>query len=119
MSKQLASKADCCVLALSQLNRLVEIRAGKPVLSDLRESGSIEQDANQVMFVYDASQERQKTSPAGYKVQILELSKNRNGEQGGTEIYYRGVFTQFTDGTISSVAGTALGNYEKDTHAQA
>lgn len=84
--KQLARELDVPVVALSQLNRAVEQRRGRPQLSDLRDSGSIEQDADLVMFIH--SEDRYKE--AGERSNIVELiiAKHRNGPTGMLELYF-------------------------------
>jgi len=83
--KQLARELDVPVLALSQLSRSVEQRGGVPRLSDLRDSGSIEQDADVVMFIYreDKYRETEKKNIA----QIM-VEKHRNGPTGNVELYF-------------------------------
>jgi replicative DNA helicase len=84
--KQLARELDVPVLALSQLSRAVEARGGKPRLSDLRDSGSIEQDADVVMFLH--REDRYKD--AGEKDNIIEVlvEKHRNGAIGKVDLYF-------------------------------
>lgn len=92
--KQLAREMDCPVVLLSQLSREIEKRPGKlPQLSDLRESGSIEQDADLVIFlsrklVDDVEEEN---------IRVVNIAKHRNGETGTIELAWRGEFTQFYD----------------------
>jgi len=82
--KSLARELDVPVLALSQLNRAVEQRGGRPRLSDLRDSGSIEQDADVVMFIHrDRDENSQKQNVA----EIL-IEKHRNGPTGKVELYF-------------------------------
>ncbi len=83
--KQLAKEFDVPVLALSQLSRAVEQRGGKPRLSDLRDSGSIEQDADVVLFIHrDANEE------GGGKKQEAEIliEKHRNGPTGVVKLFF-------------------------------
>ena len=74
------------VLALSQLSRAVETRGGKPRLSDLRDSGSIEQDADVVMFIHRDD----KRNPDSDKPGIAEIliEKHRNGPTGKVDLYF-------------------------------
>lgn len=79
--KMLAKELDCTVIALSQLSRACEARINKrPMLSDLRESGSIEQDADIVMFLYRDEYYNPETE-AKDNIECI-VSKNRNGELG-------------------------------------
>ena len=81
--KILARELDVPVLALSQLSRAVEQRGGKPRLSDLRDSGSIEQDADVVMFIHREREEVGRTNHA----EIL-IEKHRNGPVGRVEMMF-------------------------------
>lgn len=83
--KQLAKEFDIPVLALSQLSRAVEQRGGKPRLSDLRDSGSIEQDADVVLFIH-----RDQNEDGAGKKQVAEImiEKHRNGPTGKVELYF-------------------------------
>lgn len=84
--KSLARELEVPVLALSQLSRAVEQRGGKPRLSDLRDSGSIEQDADVVMFIH----REDKRSPDSERTNIAEIliEKHRNGPTGRLELYF-------------------------------
>ena len=91
--KSLAKELDVPVLALSQLSRAVESRGGKPRLSDLRDSGSIEQDADVVMFIHredKGKDESEKTNIA----EIL-IEKHRNGPTGKIDLYFDEKTTTF------------------------
>ena len=83
--KLLARELDLPVLALSQLSRAVEQRGGKPRLSDLRDSGSIEQDADVVMFIH----REDKINKESDRPNIAEImvEKHRNGPVGSCELY--------------------------------
>jgi replicative DNA helicase len=83
--KQLAREFDVPVLALSQLSRAVESRGGKPKLSDLRDSGAIEQDADVVMFIH-----RENNDEGGGRKQQAEIliEKHRNGPTGRVELFF-------------------------------
>jgi len=84
--KGLARELDVPVLALSQLSRAVEARGGEPRLSDLRDSGSIEQDADVVMFIHrEDKYDKESTRPNVAKVII---AKHRNGPTGEAELYF-------------------------------
>lgn len=98
--KTLAKELDVPVLALSQLSRAVEQRSEKrPQLSDLRDSGSIEQDADVVMFVYREEyyqREGEKTEEAAGKAEVL-IEKHRHGPTGVVHLRFDGRFTRFSD----------------------
>jgi replicative DNA helicase len=84
------------VLAAAQLSRAVEQRTDKrPVLSDLRESGSIEQDADIVMFIYRPDQYEKET----VKTNVAEIivAKHRNGPTGNIELVFRSSLAEFVD----------------------
>ena len=94
--KILAKELDCPVVALSQLSRAPEQRADhRPMLSDLRESGSIEQDADIVMFLY----RDEYYNPDTEKKNIGEVivAKNRHGETGTVELVWFGGIQKFAD----------------------
>ncbi|MBN1630671.1 MAG: replicative DNA helicase, partial [Thermoleophilia bacterium] len=95
--KILARELDVPVLALSQLSRQVESRAGnKPLLSDLRESGSLEQDADLVLFIYrDEVYNRQGSEKKG-EADII-IGKQRNGPIGECSLAFAENYTRFSD----------------------
>ncbi|MBM3918620.1 MAG: replicative DNA helicase [Sphingomonadales bacterium] len=97
--KALSKELDIPVIALSQLSRAVETRGGtkKPMLSDLRESGSIEQDADIVMFIFrpDYYGMEDDTTPPG-STQII-LAKHRNGQTGEVSLKFLNRFAKFVD----------------------
>lgn len=91
--KHLARELDVPVIALSQLSRAVEQRGGEPRLSDLRDSGSIEQDADVVMFIHrEDKYNKDSTRPNVAKIMI---EKHRNGPTGVVELYFDGNKTTF------------------------
>lgn len=100
--KNLAKELDVPVIALSQLSRAVETRGGekRPQLSDLRESGSIEQDADMVLFLYrpeyyGITQDDTGNSVAGIGEVIV--AKNRGGSLDTVQLRFVGKFTKFSD----------------------
>ena len=100
--KGLAKELDIPILALSQLNRTVENREGlegkRPQLSDLRESGAIEQDADMVLFVHRPEYYHIFTDEKGNDLhgmaQII-IAKHRKGATGDVLLTFRGEFTRF------------------------
>lgn len=84
--KGLARELDVPVLALSQLSRAVESRGGKPRLSDLRDSGSIEQDADLVLFIHREDKYKEDSSKPNIAEILIE--KHRNGPTGKIELYF-------------------------------
>ncbi|KEA45580.1 replicative DNA helicase [Campylobacter mucosalis] len=127
--KLLARELDMPIIALSQLNRGLENRANKrPMLSDLRESGAIEQDADMILFVYreevyKEQEEREKEQQARAdgkeykssfernkieeKAEII-IGKNRNGEPGHVDVVFQSRYTRFVDPVSQPVAEVAF-----------
>ena len=91
--KQLARELNVPVLALAQVNRRAEDRPGPPLLSDLRESGSLEQDSDVVVFL-----SRHPDAPDHQEQVLLTVAKNRNGALGATWLDFDGPTTTFTEG---------------------
>lgn len=88
--KNLARELRIPVLAAAQLSRAMEARGGRPRLSDLRESGSIEQDADVVMFLHREDEEVR-------EMVALSIEKHRNGPTGQTNLYFNGKQVSFFD----------------------
>lgn len=91
--KALAKEFNAPVIALSQLSRAVESRGGRPRLSDLRDSGSIEQDADVVMFIHREDKYGENTERKNI-VEIL-IEKHRNGPTGIVELFFDDKKTSF------------------------
>lgn len=105
--KGLAKELDCPVVVLSQLNRSLEQRPNKrPVMSDLRESGAIEQDADLIMFIYRHEVYEPETEQKGLAEIII--GKQRNGPIGSIKLAFLGEFTRF-----ENYAGP---NFSSDMH---
>ena len=91
--KTLAKQLDITILTLSQLNREVEKRAsGRPILSDLKESGAIEEDADVVMLL---SRLGERGGPM--QTLVLDVAKNRQGRVGAVALAYSGAYQQWTE----------------------
>jgi replicative DNA helicase len=99
--KAIAKELDIPIMALSQLNRSVESREGKrPQLSDLRESGAIEQDADLVMFIhrpeyYGITEDENGNSLIG--VAEIIVAKHRNGSVGDVQLAFKKQLVKFCD----------------------
>ncbi|MDO5018645.1 MAG: replicative DNA helicase [Lagierella massiliensis] len=95
--KGLAKELNCPVIALSQLSRAVEQRSDKrPMLSDMRESGAIEQDADIVMMIYRDDYYNPETTTRP-NITDLIIAKHRNGPTGVVQMYFNKEHSKFTD----------------------
>lgn len=101
--KNLARELDVPVLALSQLSRAVEQRGGRPRLSDLRDSGSIEQDADVVMFIH--REDKYKDESEKTNIAEILIEKHRNGETGKVELFFNEKKATFQSMDKSQYAG--------------
>jgi len=96
--KALAKELNIPVLALSQLSRAVEARTGsRPVLSDLRESGAIEQDADVVLFIHRPGAQGQPVEPGKENLAEVIIAKQRNGPTDTVELVFIGEYVMFAN----------------------
>ena len=94
--KNLARELDITIVTLSQLNREVEKRtSGRPILSDLKESGAIEEDADVVILL-----SRYSTSPQGMNVIACDVPKNRQGRVGELALSFEGMYQHWQESTV-------------------
>ena len=124
--KNIAKELNIPILALSQLSRAVEVRGGdkRPQLSDLRESGSIEQDADMVMFLYRPEYYGITEDEEGNNIQGMGeviIAKHRNGSLDTARLKFVGKFTKFLDLDVSGEYGgfpasTGYGQFDSSTN---
>lgn len=110
--KALAKEFDVPVIALSQLSRAVESRGGRPRLSDLRDSGSIEQDADVVMFIH--REDKGKDESERTNIAEILIEKHRNGPIGKVDLYFDDKTT-----TFMSIEKTNLNTFASSFNADA
>jgi len=121
--KQIARELEVPVLALAQLNRSVETRTGKdktPLLSDLRESGSIEQDADVVMFIhrpeyYEKNDEEIERNNWKNLAQII-IGKHRNGATGTVDLFFNPNFGKFDNRETNMNEPNNIPNRNTESH---
>ena len=111
--KATAKEMDVPIIALSQLSRNAVNRSGsngKPMLSDLRESGAIEQDADMVLFVHRPDYLGLGETPGGKEATQLIIAKHRNGETGEVNMRFKSDIVRFVeeDDTLINAAGDAM-----------
>jgi len=110
--KSLAKELNVPVLALSQLSRAVESRGGKPRLSDLRDSGSIEQDADVVMFIH--REDKNKDESEKTNIAEILIEKHRNGPTGKVELYFDEKTTTFLNLEKSNLSEFSASKISED-----
>ena len=113
--KSLAKELNVPVLALSQLSRSVETRVGskKPILSDLRESGAIEQDADMVLFIYRPEYYGLTEDESGESAKgkaVISIAKHRNGKLGDVTLKFVGQYAKFEDISNSYITAPTENN---------
>ncbi len=121
--KQIARELDIPVLAISQLSRAVESRSPAiPKLADLRESGSIEQDADIVMFIYRKAKDKSRECPEEEKyLAEIHIDKHRNGPTGICRLFFdenkvcfKNLDTEFQEATPTAEAEIPVPNFDQN-----
>jgi replicative DNA helicase len=120
--KSIAKELNVPVIVGSQLSRAVETRGGnkRPQLSDLRESGSIEQDADMVLFLYRPEYYGMTEDEEGHPTQGMAeviVAKHRNGSLDNVVLKFIGKYTKFTDHEFASASDTRYGTFGTVTQA--
>ena len=95
--KIMAKELNVPVVTLSQLNRAAESEKRRPRISDLRESGSIEQDADIVLLLYNPATDGDEGPAEAANILECIVAKNRSGSVGSVKLAWRGEYTKFTD----------------------
>lgn len=101
--KAMARELECPVIALSQLSRAVEQRKGKPMLSDLRESGAIEQDADIVAFIHREDYQNKEMEEQTNGLTEIIIAKHRNGAPADINLVFEKQYSRFSDYTTEQV----------------
>ena len=104
--KAMARELECPVIALSQLSRAVEQRKGKPMLSDLRESGAIEQDADIVAFLHREDYQNKENEAETNGLTEIVVAKHRNGATADIPVVFEKQYSRFSDYTTEQVPET-------------
>jgi replicative DNA helicase len=111
--KGMARELDVPVLALSQLSRAVEQRGGRPRLSDLRDSGSIEQDADIVMFIHREDMQGNRSDNEKNGIAELLIEKHRNGPIGKVSLRF-----DEEKATFMSIDKSDFGDFTPETQIE-
>ena len=107
--KAMARELECPVIALSQLSRQVEQRKGKPMLSDLRESGAIEQDADIVAFLHREDYQNKEKEAEINGLREIIVAKHRNGATADLQVVFEKQYSRFSDYTTEEIPTPGMG----------